>query len=310
MAAILITEPVHELLPEGLRKLGFEVIHEEDIQRTEVLTIINRFHGLIINSKIVADKELLDSAPQLRFVARCGSGKEVMDIAYAESKGITCITSPEGNCQAVAEQAIGMLLSIMNNIPQAIREVNAGKWLREKNRGYELSGKTVGIVGYGHTGQSSAKLLSSFSVKVLAYDKYKTGFSDAYAQESDMENLFHQADVVSLHLPLSDETKHFANKAFFDAFQKNIWFLNTARGANVDTAALLGALDNGKVIATALDVLENEKLDKLSAIEKKWFDELISRENVIITPHIAGWTHESKRKIAEVLLQKIAALAL
>ncbi len=308
MKSVLITEPVHELLPQGLQDLGFEVVHLPEIQRSEVLEIIRDFEGIIINSKIVADKELLDAAPKLRFIARCGSGKEVMDIPLATSRGIACITSPEGNRQAVAEQALGMLLCIMNNVQKAHNEIRNKHWIRESNRGRELFGKTIGIIGYGNTGEAFAKTLAGFNVKVLAYDKYRKEFTENYIRESSLETVFEEADVVSLHLPLTDETKHFANGNFFNAFKKNIWFLNTSRGVCLQTKALLNALENGKIIAAALDVLENEKINSLNSEEKKLFEKLITNESVLVTPHIAGWTHESKRKIAEVLLEKISRL--
>ncbi len=308
--SILITESVHDLLPEGLLKLGFAVTYLPKIQRAEVLNIIEEFHGLIINSKIVADAELIAKAKRLRFIARCGSGREVMDIPFAEARGVKCITSPEGNRHAVAEHALGMLLNIMNNMHIAHRQVQAGEWLREENRGSELGGKTVGIIGYGNTGEAFAKVLAGFNVRVLAYDKYRSGFSEGYIYECELEEIFEQADVVSFHLPLTEETKHFANDGFFNAFKKNVWLINTARGANIQTRALLRALKSGKVVAAALDVLENEKIQSLNPDDELVFKELAAMPNVLVTPHIAGWTHESKRKIAETLLQKIAALTL
>jgi D-3-phosphoglycerate dehydrogenase len=308
MKAVLITEPVHELLPQGLQLLGFKVVHLPDIQRNEVLAIIHDFEGLIINSKIVADSELLHVATKLKFVARCGSGKEVIDFKLAGLRGIACITSPEGNRQAVAEQALGMLLCIMNNVQKAHNEIKEGHWIREANRGNELFGKTVGIIGYGNTGEAFANVLAGFNVKVLAYDKYKKGFAQNYICESAIEMLFAEADVVSLHLPLTEETKHFANEEFFKSFRKKIWFLNLSRGVCVNTSSLLQAIADGKVEAAALDVLENEKINTLNAEEQVWFRRLTINQQILLTPHIAGWTHESKRKIAEVLLEKISSI--
>jgi D-3-phosphoglycerate dehydrogenase len=308
MKSVLITEPVHELLPQGLQALGFEVVHLPEIQRKEVLEIIHDFEGIIINSKIVADKELITAATKLKFVARCGSGKEVMDIPLATSRGIECITSPEGNRQAVAEQTLGMLLCIMNNVQKAHNEIKNKQWIREANRGHELFGKTVGIIGYGNTGEAFAKVLAGFNVKVLAHDKYSKGFAAGYINESSLKTIFEEADVVSLHLPLTSETKHFANDDFFNSFKKEIWFLNTSRGVCVETKALINALENGKVVSAALDVLENEKINSLNEEEQVLFEKLIANESVLLTPHIAGWTHESKRKIAEVLLEKISKL--
>lgn len=307
-AKILITEPVHELLPNGLRSLGYEIIYLPEITREEAIEIIDDFEGLIINSKVYAHQDLLEKAKHLKFVARCGSGKEVIDFDYCKQHGIKPITSPEGNRQAVAEHALGMLLSIMNNIHSANMEVRAGKWQRETNRGNELYGKIVGIIGFGNTGQSFAKVLHGFDVRILAYDKYKENFSNDNVHKASLQDIYEQADVLSLHLPLSTETKYFANQNFFNSFNKRIWFLNTSRGSCVDTFALLEAIKDGKVKGAALDVLENEKLQTYSTIENEVFEQLISTNRVLFTPHIAGWTHESKRKIAEVLLQKISAL--
>jgi D-3-phosphoglycerate dehydrogenase len=306
---VLITEPVHELLPEGLEKLGFEVLYLPEISRVEALKIIDGFNGLIINSKVVADKSLLEKALQLKFVARCGSGKEVIDFDYCQTHGIAAITSPEGNRQAVAEHALGMLLSMMNNIHTAHQQVMQGQWLREQNRGFELFGKTIGIIGFGNTGEAFANVLSGFQPTILAYDKYRTGFGNQLVKETSIEEIFDSAEVVSLHLPLSSETKHFANEIFFQSFKKKIWLINTSRGSCVNTVDLLNAIKDKIVIRAALDVLENEKLATYSPLETELFTQLKNTGKIVFTPHIAGWTQESKKKIAEVLLQKIAHLA-
>lgn len=306
---VLITEPVHELLPEGLEKLGFEVLYLPEISRVEALKIIDGFNGLIINSKVVADKSLLEKALQLKFVARCGSGKEVIDFDYCQTHGIAAITSPEGNRQAVAEHALGMLLSMMNNIHTAHQQVMQGQWLREQNRGFELFGKTIGIIGFGNTGEAFANVLSGFQPTILAYDKYRTGFGNQLVKETSIEEIFDSAEVVSLHLPLSSETKHFANQSFFQSFKKKIWLINTSRGSCVNTVDLLNAIKDKIVVGAALDVLENEKLATYSPLETELFTQLKNTGKIVFTPHIAGWTHESKKKIAEVLLQKIAHLA-
>lgn len=306
---VLITEPVHELLLNGLAKIGYEVIYHPEISRSEALQIIEDYSGLVINSKVFADKFLLEKAKNLRFIARCGSGKEVIDFDYCQMRNIAAITSPEGNRQAVAEHALGMLLSMMNNIHIAHQQVMKKQWLREQNRGVELSGKTIGIIGFGNTGEAFANVLSGFQLTILAYDKYRKGYESKLVKEVAIEEIFDLADVVSLHLPLSHETIHFANDIFFHSFKKRIWFVNTSRGSCVNTIDLLHAIKGNKVVGAALDVLENEKLETFSPMENELFEQLKNTGKVLFTPHVAGWTHESKRKIAEVLLQKIELLA-
>jgi D-3-phosphoglycerate dehydrogenase len=305
---VLITEPVHSILPEGLKKLGYEVQYHPDVAPSEVLEKIEKYTGLIINSRIVADRELLMKAVRLKFVARCGSGKEVIDFDFCSLRGVAAITSPEGNRQAVAEHAVGMLLCLMNNLHRAHEQVKQKKWLREENRGIELFGKVVGIIGFGNTGESFAQALKGFSPVILAYDKYRKNLGKELVNESELDEIFEKADVVSLHLPLTPETIHYADNRFFSQFKKPIWFINTSRGACVNSADLLSAISGGQVLGAALDVLENEKFESYSAEENVLFDALVNTGKVLFTPHIAGWTHESKRKIAEVLLSKIASL--
>ncbi len=310
MKKILITEPVHAALPEGLAKLGFQVDWLPEITEAGVYEVIQEYTGLIINSKVYCGLPLMDKATQLKFIARCGSGLEVMDLEYAATKGITCLNSPEGNSNAVAEQALGMLLNIMNNISRADNQVRQGTWSREPNRGVELQGKTVGLIAYGHTAQAFAKLLSIFGCRVLAYDKYKSGFSDAYATEASMEQIAAEADILSLHLPLTKETKGMIGYAYLSSFAKPYYLLNTSRGICLNITDMLRCMAEGRIISTALDVLENEKLNTLTPPQQQWFNELIANRNILLTPHIAGWTVESKQKISEVLLQKITALTM
>ncbi len=301
---VLITDDVHPLLNEGLEQDGFAVDYRPDVSAEEVLEIIPDYEGLVINSKVYASRELLDRAVKLKFVCRAGSGLEVIDLDYARQKNVIAFNSPEGNRNAVAEHALGMLLNLLNNISRADKELRNKEWKREENRGNELSGKTIGLMAYGNTARSFAKILKGFDVKILAYDKYLQGFEN----ESSLETIFDQADVLSLHLPLTEETKYMIDWKFLSSFKKPIWLINTSRGKVLRTADLISALNEGKVVAAALDVFENEKLNSLNENEKRDFEELISDNRVLLTPHIAGWTHESKKKIAEVLLEKIRAI--
>ena len=306
---VLITDDVHILLIEGLQQMGYDVVFRPDISFVETLDAISLYDGLVINSKIFCGAELLDKANDLKWIARLGSGMEVIDTAVCDAKGVKYFNSPEGNRNAVAEHALGLVLSLMNNISKSNEELKAGKWIREANRGEELSGKTVGIIAYGNTGQAMAKILSGFDVRVLAYDKYKTGFGTEFVHESDLEEIFEKADIVSLHLPLTAETKYMVDELFLNSFRKPIYLINTSRGKVVNTTALVTSIQAGKVKGAALDVLENEKINQLSEEEQKWFDALRKEERVILTPHIAGWTVESKRKIAEVVLEKIMRMS-
>jgi D-3-phosphoglycerate dehydrogenase len=304
---ILFADTAHPWLKEQLEYTGFECIFDEKLNREEALKIIGSFDGMVIRSRFKTDKALIDAAsPRLKFIARVGAGMENIDVAYAESKGIACIHAPEGNRNAVAEHALGMLLALMNNLVKADQEIRNGIWKREENRGEELYGKKVGIIGFGNTGSEFAARLSGFDVAVLAYDKYKSGFASGNVHESDLQDLFNEADVVSLHLPLTEETHYLADESFFNNFAKPIYFINTSRGKVVKTTALVEALENGKVKAAALDVLEYESLSFEQMTEKpEAFQYLAKCRNVLLSPHIAGWTHESNLKMAKVLFHKI-----
>lgn len=305
---VLITDNAHPLLAEGLIASGFEVDYRPNITPEEVLHLIPAYKGLVINSKIYAGKELITKAVKLKFIGRLGSGLEVIDVPFAKEKGIAAFNSPEGNRNAVAEHALGMLLNLMNNISKANTEVKNREWQREVNRGTELSGKTVGIIAYGNTGQAFAKLLRAFDVKVLVYDKYLKGFGNEIVKESALEEIAANADVLSLHLPLTEETKYMIDYNYLASFKKPFWVINTSRGKVLRTNDVLKCLQEGKIVGAALDVLENEQLNYLNIEEQGWLNGLIADNRVLLTPHIAGWTHESLRKIAETVLQKIRLL--
>lgn len=277
----------------------------------EVCRVIHEFDGLVIRSRVPIDKNMIDLGLRLRFIARVGAGMENIDHLYAQSKGIICLNAPEGNRDAVGEHALGMLLALMNHMLKSDREVRGALWRRESNRGHEIMGKTVGIIGYGNTGGAFARRLQGFSARVIAYDKYKAGYGNGLVQECGMEEIYREADIVSLHIPLTEETDYLVNKKFLERFQKPIYLINTSRGRNVCTADLVQALQSGKVLGAALDVLEYER-SSLEALESSEIPLALSylyqSDQVILTPHVAGWTHESLYKLARVLLEKITAL--
>jgi D-3-phosphoglycerate dehydrogenase / 2-oxoglutarate reductase len=308
---VLFIDSCHPFLHEALSRKGFQCHLRYDLDEAGLEKELPLHEGIVIRSKIKLSPALIDKAVNLKFIARVGAGMENIDVSYAESKGIRCFHAPEGNRTAVAEHALGMLLALMNNILRADREVRAGKWIREGNRGYELEGRTVGIIGYGNMGSAFAQRLAGFGVRVLAYDKYKKGFSDAHASESAMQEIFETADVLSLHIPLSAETTYLVNDVFLSNFKKNIFFINTSRGKCVNTEHLVKHIKSGKVLGACLDVLEYESLsfealDTVSALPAP-FQFLQESDRVVLTPHIGGWTFDSNEKMARVLAEKIIA---
>jgi len=311
MVKILLIDSNHAVLHETLMQAGFQCDLFWDKPANEILKLIPEYDGLVIRSKFKITREIIDSAKKLKCIGRAGAGMENIDVEYAESKGIKCVHAPEGNCDAVAEHALGMLLMLFNNLKKADNEVRKGLWLRNENRGVELAGKTVGIIGYGNMGSAFAKRLQGFNCKVLVYDKFKKGFGSDFVIEASMEQLYKECDLVSLHIPYNIDNHYLVDEQFISSFKNNFYIINTARGKCLNTEALMKAMQSGKVLGACLDVLEYEavsfeNMDVESLPEPMQY--LIKSDKVILSPHIAGWTHESNYKISKLLAEKMIAV--
>jgi D-3-phosphoglycerate dehydrogenase len=307
---VLIIDDVHEMLTNGLTQLGYEVIYKPTATRSDLLQLISSATGLVVRTKTKIDAEVIQQSTQLQFIARAGAGLDNIDEQAAAKKGIHVFNAGEANADAVGEHTLGMMLSLFAKLNKSDQEVRQAIWNREDNRGEELSGKTVAIIGYGNTGKAVAKKLSGFDVTVLAYDKYLSNYTDKYATQATMDEVFAQADVLTLHVPLTAETTQLINANYLIKFAKPLYVLNMCRGEVVNTNHLADALEAGKVKGVALDVLENEKLKTMNEQEKKWFARIIGNYRTVLSPHVAGWTNESYYKISAVLLKKIQDLNL
>jgi D-3-phosphoglycerate dehydrogenase / 2-oxoglutarate reductase len=307
MKKILIADDLHENIFPILSELGFKVNYQPNINRSEILEIIKDYEGLIIRSKTKVDKEFLSHCDKLEFIARAGAGLDLIDLEEVSIKNIQVFAANEGNADAVAEHTMGMILMLLNKLNWADAEVRQRLWHREENRGIELKGMTVGIIGYGNMGMAFAQRLMGFDVKVLAFDKVEKAVHDYgfYARKATIDEIFEGADLVSIHVPLTDETRMMVDDDFIQKFKKNIFIVNTSRGEVASTDSILKGLLSGKIRGACLDVLENEKLSKLTLHQEQVYSQLFKLKNVVLTPHIAGWTVESYRKINEVLVDKI-----
>ncbi len=309
---VLFLDTNHPYLLEGLKKLDFHCDEDYNSSKSEVENKIHLYDGLIIRSRFSIDQSFLEKAINLKFIGRVGAGLENIDIDFAKSKNIKLLAAPEGNRNAVGEHALGMILALFNKFKKADNEIRDGIWLREDNRGIELEGKTIGLIGYGNMGKAFAKKLKGFECDVLCYD-IKTGMGDQNARQVSLAELFEKTDVLSLHTPQTNLTKHMVNASFLNQFKHSIYIINTARGSAIITKDLVGALESGKVLGACLDVLEYEKNSFENFFSKENtlpedFQYLINSGKVLLSPHVAGWTVESKFKLAETIVHKVAAM--
>lgn len=303
---ILAVDDLHHSFEDRLVLEGCVVDYRLDINsKEELIDLLKNYDVLVVRSKFFIDKEIIDTLPKNFVIARAGAGMDNIDEEYCLQKNIRLINAPEGNRDAVAEHVIGMLLSKYRNILKSHTEIKNKQWLREENRGYELKGKTIGIIGFGNTGSTLAKKLAGFEMNIIAYDKYLSEINDTNVNQVSIKEITSQSDIISLHIPLTSETRHMINAEFFNSLEKKPFIINASRGKVIKTSDLVEALKTGKIMAAALDVLENEKLSTLNSDENQSFNELINSEKVLLTSHIAGWTYESYQRISEVLVQKL-----
>lgn len=306
MKKVLIAAPVHQVLTNGLQATGYECLIHEKISQQQAFELIKDVTGIITSTRLILNKELIDAAPQLQWIGRMGSGMEVIDVPYAESKGIKCFGSPDGNANAVAEHALGMLLSLNKRIIKSNNEVKQGLWLRDENRGTELEGKTIGLIGFGHTGRAFAKKLMGFDMQILAYDKYnKQDFPPYVTQCETLAPIFEQADIISFHVPLQADTTHYFDENFLRSVRKPFILVNTSRGVVVNNDVLLRGMQEKLICGVCIDVWEEEPLNAMSDKQRALLAQVANLPNALLTPHIAGYSFEAVYKMSHILLQKI-----
>ena len=305
MKKIIITAPCHKVLSVSFAAAGYQVIDMPSVSYEDLLNIVDDAEGLVVTTRIKVDRTLIDAAPKLKWIGRLGSGLELIDVKYATENGIKSFSTPEGNCTAVGEYALMLLLSSMRRLLKSNAEVKENRWIRESNRGTELNGKVLGIIGYGNTGAAFAKAASGIGMRIMAYDKFKSGFDDDFVEEVNLETIQSQADFISFHIPLSAENIYMCDAAFLDKLVQQPFIINTSRGSVISQKDLLVALQSGKISGAALDVLENEQVDNFTTEEHIIFEALNKLPQVIITPHIAGYTHEAFYKMSAFLLTKL-----
>jgi D-3-phosphoglycerate dehydrogenase len=308
MKTCLIIDLMHESITPLLEEIGWQADYRPDIKREAIIRIIPQYEGLIVRSKTSIDREIINRAEKLRWIGRAGAGLDQLDMEALNEKGIQVVNAPEGNRDALGEHALTILLTLLNKVHIADRDIRRGTWDREAMRGTELMGKTVSIIGYGHMGQAFARRMQGFGVEVLAYDKYKKDYGNEFAREAAMEEIFEKTDILSLHVPLTKETHFMLDHDYLARFKKDIYLLNTARGKNISLKTLVEALESSKFKGAALDVLENEKINQLSPEQQHYFDRLVQSDKVVLTPHVGGWTFESYEKINRTLVDKIKNL--
>lgn len=306
---VLITDYVHPVLTKGLHSLGFTTTYAPEMSRKEMEEALPFYNGVVINTRCALDRTAIASGSSLRWIARLGSGLDIIDLEAAKEHGVAVVSAPEGNAQAVAEHAMGMLLCLANKLLSADRSVRQGEWAREKHRGWEIAGKTIGIIGYGNNGSAFGRLWKGWDVKVMAHDKYLDHYGSEFVEEVSLEKLMAESDIISLHIPLTAETREIVDSTFLGKCKNGCILINTSRGKNVNIGDVVAALRSGQLGGVCFDVFPLEPPASGDAAFKGLFEELCGMENVVMSPHVAGWTVESKRKIAEVLLRKIESIA-
>ncbi len=310
MAKILITDTMHESIVPMLESLNYEVDYNPKITREQIISILSGYTGMIVRSKTFIDKELIDAGSKLKFIARSGAGLDLIDIEHTQKKDIALLNAPEGNRDAVAEHSVAMILNLLNYIRRSDTQVRHKIWDREGNRGHELMHRTVGLIGFGNMGTATAKRLSGFGCRIIVYDKYKSGFATDQIEEVSLDKLKSEADIISFHVPLTKETRHYFDNSFLDDVKNNFMLINTSRGEVASLKTIIQGLSSGKITSAGLDVMEIEKFKKLTIEQEEILAQLFDFDQIIFTPHVAGWTTESYIKINETLVNKIKALNL